>query len=490
MAILVMAALALLFAFIVPYLSFFSNTHTSYPCRLTHSSNSSKLILRGTLLTSAGALPNTFISIQHKLITHVGANLPNVVEQYSLLDCGDSVISPGFINTHEHIEYSTVNPLSSPNETYNHRHDWRVGARNHTPLSTEVNGSIDDAATWGEIRHIFSGTTSIVGGTMARGLTRNLDFAVGLEDGLHGREVVWDVFPLDDDAGILRNGDCEYGAVPITEEVAGRYHRYLAHVSEGVDNEAENEFSCLSKPSFDTASLAGLEDRWRSTDIIAPNLALVHALGLSSSDFDLVAKRMAMVVWSPRSNVFLYGKTLNVSYLLKIGITVALGTDWLPTGSATIGREAVCARDVMEKSYGVKLEPKTIWEMMTINAAIVAGFEKELGSIEVGKVADIVIFSAGEGKKEEEAFAQAVFAPSEDIELVMRGGKVLVAGKGLEDLTREDCEVVKWGATEKTVCVKGEIRESFGELERRLGGVYPAVLPNVPENEPSCEPRI
>jgi cytosine/adenosine deaminase-related metal-dependent hydrolase len=490
MVILIMAIFALFFALIVPYLSPFGTPHASHSCRLTRSSNSSKLILKGTVLTSAGALPNTFISIQYNLITHVGANLPNLVEHFSLLDCGDSVISPGFINTHEHIEYSTVNPLSSPNETYSHRHDWRVGARNHTPLLTEVNGTIDAATTWGEVRHIFSGTTSIIGGTMARGLTRNLDFAIGLEDGLEGREAIWDVFPLDDATGILRNGDCKYGAFPITEEVAGRYHRYLAHVSEGVDKEAENEFRCLSNRSFDIASLAGFEDRRGSTDIIAPNLALVHALGLSSQDFDLVAKRRAKVIWSPRSNVFLYGKTLDVSYLLKIGITVALGTDWLPSGSATIGREAVCARDVMEKSYGIKLEPKTIWEMMTINAAVVSGFEKKLGSIEVGKVADIVIFGAGKGEKEDEAFAQAVFAPSENIQVVMRGGKVLVAGKGLEDLVRGDCEIIRWGVTEKTVCIKGEIQESFGELERRLEGVYPAVLPGVPENEPVCEFRI
>jgi hypothetical protein len=483
-----MGLFVLLLAFLAPFLPSFTTAHASYSCKLTHTSNSSDLILKGTVLTFDGALHNTYISVQSGLITYIGPSLPQDWKQYRLLDCGTSVISPGFINTHEHIEYSTVRPLSPLHEMYNHRHDWRVGARNHTPLFTEVNGSLSDVTTWGELRHIFSGTTSIIGGRMVPGLARNLDFAVGLEDGLEGREAVWDVFPLDDATGILQSENCEYGPFPITEEVAGRYHRYLAHVGEGIDEEARNEFRCLSSSSFDTAPLAGLGGGWKGTDIVAPNLALVHAVGLSSSDFDLVAERGAMVVWSPRSNVFLYGKTLNVSSLLEKRITVALGTDWLPSGSATMGREAVCARSIMRESFGIETEAKVLWEMMTINAAKVAGFEKDLGSIEVGKLADIVIIGAGTGRQENDSFLQTVFAPSEDIELVMRGGAVLVAGKGLEDLVTGDCELVQWGETEKTACVKDEIRESFADLEKRLGGVYPAILPRFPEDEPSCKP--
>lgn len=109
-----------------------------------------------------------------------------------------------------------------------------------------------------------------------------------------------------------------------------------------------------------------------STDIIAPNLALIHALGLSDEDFDLVAARGAKVIWSPRSNVALYGRTLNVTYLLEAGITVALGTDWLPSGSATMGREAICGVYATEKGYGRTLEAKTLWSMMTSQAAEVS----------------------------------------------------------------------------------------------------------------------
>ncbi|KAI1497100.1 metal dependent amidohydrolase [Biscogniauxia marginata] len=475
---------------------FFLGLASASGCRVTRRGLSGDLIIRGTVLTSEAALSNTTVHVHTPSgkIAYVGNGCDSGLRAVdaSVIECGDSIISPGFINTHEHIEYSTVNPLPDIGERVDHRHDWRVGARGRTLRPAPVNGSEIDATAWGELRHIFSGTTSVVGGAMVTGLARNLDFISGLEDGLTAPAAAWDVFPLDDSTGILRDGDCNYGSVPIDREMAGRFNRYIAHVGEGVDGEAANEFACLANMTFDTvpaASGGGL-----STDIIAPNLALVHALGLTAANFDMIAARGAKIVWSPRSNVFLYGKTMNVSYLLEAGITVALGTDWLPSGSATMNREAVCGASVMKESYDMIVEPKTLWEMMTINAAMVAGFEDELGSLEVNKMADIVVFNSGnkagsDSHEESGAFARAVFGVEEEIELVMRGGKILVASDGIKDLTTETCETLTFGETNKTICISDELGSSFEEFEASLQGVYSARLPAIPPHEPTCKPK-
>ncbi|KAI1327328.1 metal dependent amidohydrolase [Xylariaceae sp. FL0255] len=468
----------------------------SATCKVVKRGTSNDLLLLGTVLTTDGALHDSSVLIQGGRIAYVGDPCELAAERgdlASVVNCtGSAVISPGFINTHEHIEFSTVNPFEDIGELANHRHDWRVGARHHTMRPAAVNGSEADAIAWGELRHIFSGTTSIVGGKMAPGLARNLDFADGLEDGFPANTpaAIWDVFPLGDENGIMRNGDCNYGLYPVRRGTALRAHRYIAHVGEGVDAEAANEFSCLSSMDYDKSPEArkgGL-----STDIIGPNVALVHALGLTAEDFDMVAQRRAKIVWSPRSNVFLYGNTLNVSHLLE-SITVALGTDWLPSGSATMGREAVCASSIMKESYGLSLKPKTLWEMATINAAKVAGFDNHVGSLEAGKLGDVVVFGTNTRSKsfdedKIDPYGQAIFGAQEDIELVLRGGKILVASQELKTLTRGTCETVEFGKSGKTICVADDLGSSYRELEDSLKGVYPAVLPDIPPNEPTCKP--
>ncbi|KAI0134182.1 hypothetical protein BJ170DRAFT_188956 [Xylariales sp. AK1849] len=316
---------------------------------------------------------------------------------------------------------------------------------------------------------------------MVTGLARNLDFVAGLEADLLAPAAVWDVFPLDDMEGILRNGDCNYGPNAVDREVASKLHRYLAHVGEGVDEEAANEFRCLSSDAYDITPMP--DGGGVSSDIIASNLGLVHALGLAEADFDLVAERGAHVIWSPRSNVSLYGKTLNVTYLLDAGINVALGPDWLPSGSATMAREAVYAFSVTRKSYGISLDSKTIWEMMTINAARAASFGEYIGSLEVGKLADIVVFRGGKG----DPFSQAIFAHEENIELVFRGGRVLVAGEFTKGLGRGTCESVLFGSFRKTLCVADELGSTYTDFKTALEGVYPAILPEIPPDEPTCE---
>ncbi|ETS74899.1 hypothetical protein PFICI_13383 [Pestalotiopsis fici W106-1] len=453
-------------------------------CKIITKGNYDKLILKGVVLTPKGPLQDGYVLVESGKVAEVGTSYSSESQDtlITVVDCANSVISPGFINLHEHLTYSIVSPFKDLGERVSHRHDWRVGARNRTIREALVaEDMIGDSIKWGELRHLFSGTTSVVGGGMVTGLVRNLDFASGLEAGLLDAPSVWDVFPLDDADGILRNNDCDYGPEAIDRQRAEKYHRYLAHVGEGVDDEAANEFRCLSDETYDSLPMPG--GGGLSTDIIAPNLAMVHALGLSASDFDLVAKRGAHIIWSPRSNMFLYGKTLNITYLLEAGINVALGTDWLPSGSATMSREAHCAALATQQLYGRHLEAKTIWEMMTINAARAASFEQHIGSLEVGKLADIVIFTESTG----DVYSQAVFGSTENIEMVLRGGRVLLVGDKLGGLSSSHCEPVQIGRSRKAICIADELGLSYAEFAASLAGFYPAALPSIPPYEPLCD---
>ena len=55
------------------------------------------------------------------------------------LTCTDAAISPGLINTHDHITYANNLPIGQGVDRYEHRHDWRVGKNGHAPLPYQSN---------------------------------------------------------------------------------------------------------------------------------------------------------------------------------------------------------------------------------------------------------------------------------------------------------------------------------------------------------------
>ena len=100
------------------------------------------------------------------------------------------------------------------------------------------------------------------------------------------------------------------------------------------------------------------------------------------------------LVWSPQSNLRLYGETTNAAKALALGIPVGLGADWLPSGSRSLLDEMKVARECLVLQGVALTEPelhKKLVRMVTADAARIAGLEHKLGRIEVGRPADITV---------------------------------------------------------------------------------------------------
>src|SRR5690606_19390210 len=91
--------------------------------------------------------------------------------------CPEGAISPGLINTHEHITYSQNDPAPDTGERYEHRHQWRrgLGGPTEIPASGAQGPANQPAVRWGELRFLLSGATSLVGSGTGSGFLRNLD---------------------------------------------------------------------------------------------------------------------------------------------------------------------------------------------------------------------------------------------------------------------------------------------------------------------------
>jgi 5-methylthioadenosine/S-adenosylhomocysteine deaminase len=100
---------------------------------------------------------------------------------------------------------------------------------------------------------------------------------------------------------------------------------------------------------------------------------LVHCIGFSEEDIKKVKRAGASVAWCPASNYFMFNLTCKMRKLLRAGVNVALGTDSTHTGSVNLLAEMKFARRVYREIYGEELPAKTLFDMVTINAARPSG---------------------------------------------------------------------------------------------------------------------
>ncbi|WP_323989760.1 amidohydrolase family protein [Nguyenibacter sp. L1] len=396
--------------------------------------------------------------------------------------CPGYVLSPGLINPHDHIDFTGIAPLPDRGERFVHRHEWRKGLDGHTELKDAVPDHDPELIAWGELRMLLSGVTAMVGEDMAPGLVRNLDFATGL-DGVPMRPVTYQIFPLDDAPGIMRTRDCDYGHHPSGPDDVAASQAFLAHVAEGTGDAARNEFRCLSTGLYDTTPQPG--GGGTSQDLMQPHMTILHGVGLRPDDLAVLRRRGVRLVWSPRSNLALYGRTLDVLAARRLGIPVALGTDWLPSGSMNMSREFACALRYDDQSLHGALDMRDLWRMATMGGALATHADAWLGSIAPGKLADLVLFHPGA-----DPFAAVVRATPAGVALVLRGGHVLYGDAALTaGLALPDCEPLTVGGVAKALCIRRDQPFSYAMLRADMGRrhVYPLATDGPPPNEPPCE---
>ncbi|MBM2845680.1 MAG: Cytosine deaminase-like protein [Bacteroidetes bacterium] len=132
---------------------------------------------------------------------------------------------------------------------------------------------------------------------------------------------------------------------------------------------------------------------FESLGILRANTCLAHCIWLNDREVDLISKRQAKVVHCPSSNLKLGSGIANVPQLLQRGITVSLGADGAPCNNTLdMFREMRLAALLQKPQHGPRaMEAKTVLEMATLGGAKTLGMDDEIGSIEPGKKADIVL---------------------------------------------------------------------------------------------------
>jgi len=131
-------------------------------------------------------------------------------------------------------------------------------------------------------------------------------------------------------------------------------------------------------------------ERLRDVGLLAPDVVLAHCVHVNDSELEIVASSGAKVAHNPMSNMLNAVGVAPLPSMLRKGITVGLGNDGYIFDGFENMRAAYLLHRVVSRDPNV-VDPYTVLEMATIRGADLYGLGKELGSIEAGKKADLIV---------------------------------------------------------------------------------------------------
>jgi 5-methylthioadenosine/S-adenosylhomocysteine deaminase len=182
--------------------------------------------------------------------------------------------------------------------------------------------------------------------------------------------------------------------------------------------------------------------------VLGPDLVAAHCIFVDEADRKLLAERQVGCVHNPSSNMMIASGVSPVPEMRAAGIAVGLGTDG-PAGSNNdldlmeeIDLAAKLAK--ISKMDPLALNARAVVEMATIDGARALHMEKEIGSLEAGKKADLILISLEEPNAVPmyDVYAQIAYSlKGSDVETVVIGGRVVMRERKL--LTIDETAVLE-----------------------------------------------
>ncbi len=281
--------------------------------------------LRGCVLGPIRRIDDGYVVVDGGTIVAVGSAKPD--PGVRLIDTG-GVILPGLIDLHGHPEYNVFAAWEPP-ARYANRYRWRDSREYELVVKQPWGRLAADAAAkerltrYAEIRALVGGVTAIQGATprypTEEALVRNVDRRIF---GRHRARSLIDIGRLTEEARVRLRSQIGAGEVTV----------FYVHLAEGTEATSRTEFEDLV-----------------ALDLLTPATVIIHGTALSREQLGRVKEAGAKLVWSPQSNLRLYGQTTLAAEAIALGIPVGLGADWLPSGSPCLLAELKVARRVLRQ---------------------------------------------------------------------------------------------------------------------------------------------
>ena len=420
---------------------------------------SSILIKNGAIVTvdeTNQVYKTGYVFIEDDLISAIGAGEASSKYRKAdiVIDAALMAVIPGIVNAHTHLFQTFIRGLADDKPLI----DWLKAAI--WPVAqalTEEEAYV--AAMVGMVENIRGGATSVIDHQYIHtepgnddGVCRAADEA-GLRFLLARGWTDQDYYPafMEEQEQIIRettrlrkkweiNGDgrirVEFGPlIPwgCTEDTMRRTHDISQgwgagthiHVAE-TKNEVDINLEKRGNRHIEWLAEIG---------VLGPQMQLVHSVWLDDNEIELVAKHNAIVVHCPVSNMYLASGVARVPEMLERGITVALGSDGPGSNNSQDMLEVLKTTALLHKVNTLNatvLLPEDVLQMACRGGAVAFGLPEQIGSLEVGKKADVVLVDLDTSMimpVHRVPSALVYNASSRDVDTVIVDGRILMRDK-------------------------------------------------------------
>jgi cytosine/adenosine deaminase-related metal-dependent hydrolase len=374
--------------------------------------------LKGTVVRPSGPIPGEVL-VRGREIACVGPSCP--ADGATVIET-EGIIYPGLIDAHNHTAFDLFDEHDwNPGPIYQNHNAWPrkdarykevISAKKHLESSTGPNLACE-MVKYGELKALIAGTTSVL---LAPKLTVRSCFAS------LARTIDTRFNDLDGKDAIQTSISVPTAskAKDICDAIDNKTTKaYVVHVGEGVDETSRREFDTLGKR--------------HEGCLLRSETTIIHGTAFTKAEFEAMAAKKMGLVWSPKSNLFLYTRqdgspaVPRIDLAIQAGVEkIALGPDWALGGSQNLLDELRVARKLAADSGWTAVTDERLFRMVTIDAAKVLGVDDQLGSIEVHKRADLVVVAAAG-----EPYDALLRATPKEIRLVMVDGNVLYGDQSL-----------------------------------------------------------